>query len=351
MAHAHGDGALSPRRLQVLLNALLDHRIIFVGGKGGVGKTTIAASIALAVADTSRRCLVVSTDPAHSLGDIFGEPIGDAQKLLEDGLWGLEINPDAEADRHIGTVKATMKSLVHPRMYAEVDRQLDLARQAPGALEAAMLERVAELMADAGTRYDVVIFDTAPTGHTLRLLSLPDVMAAWTKGLLRHQERSTRLGAVLKGLGGRRAKGDDLSFIEGAADSPEDSRSERINQILLSRRRKFVRAREWLLDPTATAFLLVLNPDKLSILESRKALDLLERFNVPVSAVVVNRILPDEADGEFLRARRLQEEAYRREIDREFARLPRIVLPLLPHDVYGRETLRRLGQMLGSTER
>ena len=140
-------------------------------------------------------------------------------------------------------------------------------------------------------------------------------------------------------------------LIDGAPDSPEDSRSARINQILLRRRRKFVRAREWLLDTTATAFLLVLNPDKLSILESRKALDLLEQFHVPVSAVVVNRILPDEADGEFLRARRLQEEKYRSEIDREFARLPRIVLPLLPHDVYGRETLRRLGQMLGNTDR
>ena len=88
-----------------------------------------------------------------------------------------------------------MKRLVHPRLFGEIDRQLDLARMAPGTMEAALLERVAEIMTRAGRDYDRVIFDTAPTGHTVRLLSLPDIMAAWTDGLLGHRERSARLGA------------------------------------------------------------------------------------------------------------------------------------------------------------
>ena len=179
-------------------------------------------------------------------------------------------------------------------------------------------------MADADARFDLVMFDTAPTGHTIRLLSLPEVMAAWTDGLLKHQDRSRRLGAVLKGLGGGRAKGDDLSLIDSAEDYPEDSTTAKIHQILLTRRRKFVRARELLLDTNTTSFLLVLNPDKLSILESKKALDLLERFKVPVTAIVVNRILPREADGQFLQARRLQEEKYREEIDRKFGAFQRV---------------------------
>jgi arsenite-transporting ATPase len=179
--------------LDETLRRLLARRVLFVGGKGGVGKTTIAAALGTAAADRGRRCIVVSTDPAHSLGDVFDVAIGAAERPLAEGLWGLEIDAQHEAERHIAGVKLQMKGLVHPRMYDEVDRQLDLARFAPGTEEAALLERMAVLMGEAGQRFDLVIFDTAPTGHTLRLLSLPEIMAAWTEGLLRSRDRSSRL--------------------------------------------------------------------------------------------------------------------------------------------------------------
>ena len=121
---------------------------------------------------------------------MFDLAIGSGERRLADNLWGLEIDPDEEAERHIASVKHRMKSLVHPRMYGEVERQLDLARLAPGTVEAALLERMAELMGEGGQRFDLVLFDTAPTGHTLRLLSLPEIMMAWTDGLLRHGERN-----------------------------------------------------------------------------------------------------------------------------------------------------------------
>jgi len=328
------------------LHALLGRRIVFVGGKGGVGKSTIAAAIAATAAERGRSCLAVSTDPAHSLGDVFGKAVGHHEKRLTEHLWGLEIDPEDEAGRHIAAVKQQMKSLVHPRLYAEIDRQLDLARFAPGTMEAALLERMAELMADAGTRFDLVIFDTAPTGHTLRLLSLPEIMMAWTEGLLQHQERSSKLTSVLKRFGGGAAKGDELSLIDAPADHRAGSRAEKLSEILLARQRKLRRARELLLDTEATSFILVLNPDKLSILESRKALESLERVHVPVAALIVNRVLPAEAGGAFLEARRRQEAPYLAEIERDFARLPRRLLPLLPDDVNGLDALRQIGRLL-----
>ena len=184
---------------------------------GGVGKTTLAAALAVAAADQGRSCLLVSTDPAHSLGDIFEQTIGNHRQSLRPNLWGFEIAPDAEANRHIDIVKRQMKTLVHPRLYDEVNRQLDLARHAPGATEAALLERVAGLMGDDGSAYDLVIFDTAPSGHTVRLLSLPEIMSAWTDGMLRHRRRANRLSSARKHLGGGSIKGDELSLLDEEA--------------------------------------------------------------------------------------------------------------------------------------
>lgn len=329
----------------------LAHQLLFVGGKGGVGKTTTAAAIALAAADQGRRCLVVSTDPAHSLGDIFERAIGDRETVLAPNLTGLEVDPDAAASAHIGAVSTQMKQLVHPRLYDEIDRQMALAREAPGAVEAALLERVAALMGEAGARFDLVVFDTAPSGHTVRLLSLPEVMAAWTDGLLRHRERSSRLGAMLGHLGGGRVRGDDLSLIDEAADHPADSPEARVTALLHARRRTFVRARERLLDAGRTAFLLVVNPDRLSILESRRIVDTLQGFELRVAALIINRVLPVTGDlaGSFINDRRAQEEAYLREIAGTFASMPHTVVPLRSRDVHGIDALRDVGAHLCAT--
>jgi len=325
---------------------LFDRRIIFVGGKGGVGKTTTAGALGLMAADSGRATLLVSTDPAHSLGDVFDTRIGNEETSLSPNLTGLEIDPEAEAERHIATVKMSMKSLVAPKMYKEIDRQLELARHSPGTMEAALLERMADLMADARSRFDLLIFDTAPSGHTIRLLSLPEVLSAWSDGMLGHQDRSRRLGELLRVFGRDHSREDEFGMIGGSKEEPDDSRDGRIQDILLTRRRKFHRARALLTDPTVTAFLLVLTAERLPILESRKMLDLLRKFDVPVAGMVVNRLLPPEADGDFLQERRAQEQEYRDEIDSTFARLQRVHLNLLPHDVHGVETLLEIGRAI-----
>jgi len=320
-------------------------RIIFVGGKGGVGKTTTASALALRLAERGERCLLVSTDPAHSLGDLFDRAIGDRETQLAPNLLGLEIDPDSQVEVHLEAVKRTMRDLVKPDMYPEIDRQMALARQSPGAVEAAMLERMADLMIGEGDRFDRVIFDTAPTGHTLRLLSLPEIMAAWTDGLLRQRDRSDSWNASLKRLQPRPGVGDDLSFMDAVAE-PEDQRSGRIRTLLLERRRKFYQARRLLLDPETTGFLLVLIPEKLPILESRKALEALQGFEVPVLGMIVNRVLPDAPLGDFLEQRREQEAAYLAQIDSLFGSLHRIRIPLMPRDVEGLDSLRAIADWL-----
>ena len=309
--------------------------LVFVGGKGGVGKTTTAAAIAVALAGRGERCLLVSTDPAHSLGDLFGVVIGEREHALLPNLHGLEIDPDRQVERHLDTVRESLRAFVRPAMYGEIERQMDLARLAPGGVEAALLERVAALMADASTRYDRVIFDTAPTGQTLRLLALPAVMTAWTEGLLGSRRRSDALG-------------DLLARVHPEATRPgEDARSARIRDTLQARRRLFAEARRLLLDAAATAFVLVLVPEKLPVEESRKALAALAGFDVPVRALVVNRVLPPEALGGFLEQRRAQEARYLDEIAAMAGGLPTVRVPLLAHDVDGLDALHAVARHLG----
>lgn len=325
---------------------LLNRRFLFVGGKGGVGKTIIAAALASMGAEQGKSCLIVSTDPAHSLGHIFSRPLGSREMPLAANLVGLEIDPETETNRFIDAVKRNMRRLVRPELYREVDRQMELARDAPGAAEAALLERVAELMAEGLDRYDLVIFDTAPTGHTLRLLSLPEVMAAWSDDMLAHHERSRHFASLLAKLGVRKPNGDELASIDQEPEPRSGDSASQIRALLLARRRKFHRARRLLLDDTLSAFLLVLIPERLPILESRKALRMLRRFDIPVAAMVVNRLLPRDAEGEFFNKRREQEAEYLREIEHTFAAIRRYRIPLLERDIHDFASVRRISRLL-----
>ena len=320
---------------------LAGRRILYVGGKGGVGKTTVAASIALRFADQGRRVLVVSTDPAHSLGDVFQTDIGPRPRALAPNLRGLELDPDARLDEYLAGVKTSMKQLVHPDMYREVDRQVELARSSPGSVEAAMLERMSELMVADDADYDVLVFDTAPTGQTLRLLSLPEIMAAWTDGLLRHREKSDQMSEVIGRMTSRAPRGDDLShFEEHAEEEAGDDRFSQIRTTLLRRRRLFHRARRLLLEPETTAFVLVLIPERLPVLETAKAVEALRRFEIPVAGLVVNRVLPAGSLGPFLEERRAQEKQYLDQIRDRFRSLSKVEVPLFSRDVGGLDALR-----------
>jgi arsenite-transporting ATPase len=324
------------------------HSILFVGGKGGVGKSTTAASLAVHLADSGEKILLVSTDPAHSLGDLFETSVGDRKREIVPGLHALEIDPGQEVEKYLARVKSTMRHYVQPAMYSEIERQIELTRHSPGAEEAALMDRVTTLMQEGATSHDRIIFDTAPTGHTLRLLALPEIMAAWTTGLLKSRERSDSLGKAVDRLRGReQASGDELAWFDDVKEEVTDERTQKIQEVLLERQRRFSKARRLLLDPEITAFILVLIPEKLPILESEKTHTVLRQHKIPVAGLVVNRTLPEnQVLGEFLESRRSQEAEYLEQIERVFSKLPRVRIPLLSRDVQGINALREIAQHL-----
>lgn len=308
---------------------LLSRQILLFGGKGGVGKTTLAAAHALLSAERGLRTLLVSTDPAHSTGDILEADLGPEPREVLANLWAMEIDPAREADLYIQDVKARIAETTPPRLVSEVERQIDIARVTPGAEEAALFERFTRLMEEAGERFDRILFDTAPLGHTLRLLSLPEQMASWMSGLIGRRRKVNAMGRMWRRVAG-----------SGAGDANEGD--DPVLTALEDRRARFERARETVSDPDRVAFVFVTIPERLPILETQKAVEALDRYGIPIGAVYVNRVLPESGDGGFLERRRERESEYLDLIDAAFGTRSVHRIPLLETDIHGLDALRRV---------
>ena len=330
----------------MLLSLAAERRVLFLGGKGGVGKTTVASALALAASRQGRRALVVSTDPAHNLGHLWGRRIGDRPTRLAENLQGLEIDPDATTDRHLADVGRTLKRLMPGSLAGEVDKHMDLSRRSPGTHEAAVLERITELVEEGMREHDLVVFDTAPSGHTARLMALPEVMTAWTDGLLRRREKSQKLGAAMRGLesGRERDRGQALLGSTAPRD-PLEERDEEIRSILLRRRDRLASLREVLTDPARSSFAIVLAAERLPVLETIELHQELTRTGVDVGALVVNKRSP-AGRGEFLERRRAMEEEHLATLRAALPRTPLQEIPLGEQDVVGAAALAEFSRQL-----
>jgi arsenite-transporting ATPase len=294
-------------------------KYLFFGGKGGVGKTTLATVTAVWFADHGYRTTIVSTDPTVSLSAMFEQEIGGRIKVPINhvpNLCGLNIN----ANDARGVFQQRLNSVVSQITGAFGKDVIST----PCAEEMATFDQFVTFLEEPDS--DVIVFDTAPTGKTLRELAMPFDWA----GFLQKQIQEGRKLARLMNI-------DDSSFESLEQD-----------------KRRYEKALGVLRDRSTTVFTLVLLPERLPIEETHSAITGLQRLGIPVQALVVNQcILPEVIQGNrFLAARAQLQDRYSNEIEKRFGEFVSARLPLLDHDVSDLSTLRQVGEMLyGKIER
>ena len=306
-----------------------NRRLAFFGGKGGVGKTTLAAAFATLLASRGEKTLLVSTDPAHSTSDILGMSLSGEPQHVEGNLWAVEIDAQKDAEEYIEKIKVDAKESVSIEVIPTVEQHLDLAKNSPGTEESALFDRFVDLIALSPGEYDRLVFDTAPTGHTLRLLTLPALLSAWAEGMVRQREKVAGMERMMRNL-----TGDD------------DPGGDPILNRLRERRDKFHHARHRLLEDTT--FYLVLIPERLPIEETERALKTLTNNDVRVGALIVNRVFPDAADGDFMRSRLEQQSEYLAEIVDRFEKKKVVRIEQEARDITEREQLDPIAEQLNA---
>lgn len=299
-------------------------RIVLYTGKGGVGKTSVAAASARAIAASGRRTLVVSTDAAHSLADVLGAPVGADPTPLEPGLDALQLDDGAELTRHWSAVRAWASSTLVGR---GVDRiSAEELSVPPGLEELLSLLRLVELQGSGG--WDVIVVDCAPTAETLRLLSFPDLAHWWLRRVVPRQDD---LLGTFRPLA--RAVLDvtlpDRTVLDEVARTMES---------LLAMRALFV-------DREHVSMRLVTTADRVVVEESRRTFTALGLHGIATDAIVVNRLFPDDVGPYFAEWRDRQQRALRG-IEDAFAPVPVLRAPFFPREVVGGDALDRLAEAL-----
>lgn len=326
----------------MLLELARGRKVLFFGGKGGVGKTTVSAATALVLANAGKRVLLVSTDPAHNLGHLFERRIGASPIKLTAGLDVMELDPEQTVELHLSEVTRALHKLMPIHLRSEVDKHMELSRGAPGMQEAAMLEKIAEVVESGQAVYDHIVFDTAPSGHTARLMALPEMMSAWTEGLIKRQEKADKFAAIVRDLGAH-SEVEDKFF--GDQGDEKVQRESKIRQILLRRRRRFVGLRDILADQQQTSFIIVLAAERLPVLETIELEAQLRRIGMSVGGLIVNKRLP-EAMGDFIAERRRQEEVHLATLSKALPTIARQDIELVAHDVLGLAALEKFSERL-----
>lgn len=305
-------------------------RILVYTGKGGVGKTSVAAATAVRCAALGLRTVVLSTDLAHSLADSFDVPLGPEPKQISPNLWAQETDIYNNLQTHWGVVQEWLNAIL--RWSGEVDSLVaDELTVLPGMDELANLLWI-NRHRESGN-YDVIVVDAAPTGETLRLLSFPDVMRWWMQRIFPIQRRAMGLARPLIS-----------TFVD--MPLPTDKVYDSVERLF----DQLDKLHGMLINPTLTSVRLVLNPEKMVVSEAQRTSTYFHLFGYPMDLVVANRVLPAQITDPYFQAWKDTQARYLRRVEEGFTPVPIKTVPLFDDEIVGIEALARMAAALYGEE-
>ncbi|OLN85634.1 ATPase GET3 [Colletotrichum chlorophyti] len=318
--------------MEPTLQSIIDQRSlrwIFVGGKGGVGKTTTSCSLAIQLAKARKSVLLISTDPAHNLSDAFNQKFGKEARLIDGftNLSAMEIDPNGSMQDLLAGQGEDMDA-----MSGGLGGMMqDLAFAIPGIDEAMSFAEVLKQVKSMS--YETIIFDTAPTGHTLRFLSFPSVLE---KALAKVSQLSTQYGPLLNGFlgsSGQLPNGQNLNDMMEKLETLRETISEVNTQFK---------------DEAMTTFVCVCIPEFLSLYETERMIQELANYGIDTHSIVVNQLLfPKKGSNcDQCNARRKMQKKYLEQIEELYDEFNVVKMPLLVEEVRGKEKLERFSEML-----
>lgn len=300
---------------------LTEKHVLMFGGKGGVGKTTSSAATALHYAMNERQTLIITSDYTPSLSDIFEEEIGPHERAISgvDNLFALEIDPDEVMRRWKEKFGPEVYEAASTLVDLPYDEVVDYVAMAPGIQEEFMLDYILEHVREE--RYDLVVWDTAPAGDTLRLLDLP-------RRFIKHLRTAPRVYMEVRGTFNlSRTPFTDL--IESWTDLAQE-------------------VTQFFTDPANVGFILVTIPEALAVYQTRRVKRSLEEHGINVQHLIINNVVID-AECDFLRRRKEMQQPYIRTLDDDYGdTLELTKIPLLPYEIKGVERLREVESRLFS---
>jgi len=316
-------------------------RVLFVIGKGGVGKTTTSASIAVGLAERGYRTLIVSLDPAHNLGDVLMEKLKDKPKKITENLYASELDMEKLIKAYLKHLEKNLKNMYRYLTVINLEKYFEVLSYSPGIEEYATLEAIREILAK-GEEWDVIVFDTPPTGLTLRVLALPRISLIWADQLIDIRRKLLqRRRAIAK------IKGEDEYEIAGEKFKlPNEEAEDPVMKELLQYREEVEFVERVLTDPDKTSVVAVMNPEMLPLYETERAYESLGKFNVPLRLIVVNKVIRLKDDIPELRVKMEAQRRVLEEVREKFKGIDLITLPMFAEEPRGIEWLRKLGGMI-----